>query len=239
MTDYSKSCIYKIACKDANIEDIYIGSTCNFIKRRYQHKTGCNNPNDKKHNLYVYRFIREKGGWDNWDIYMIEQFNCSTKIQKEQVERGWIESMKPTLNKRVPAIYQTGDMYSESEYNKGYYEQNRDRIIENNKAYQKQNRDKIVEYHKGYYEQHKEESKVYRQKTIHCPQCDHMINLHNRAHHNKTKRHIKNSETSSSEPDTVMDEMNKLHDDNILKLQQIHNTFDKIDKIIQQYNILF
>ena len=59
-----------------------------------------------------------------------------------------------------------------------------------------------------------------------------MINLVNRSRHNKTQKHIANSESSSSEPDTVMDEMNKLHDDNVLKLQEIQNTFDKIDKLI-------
>jgi hypothetical protein len=117
-------------------------------------------------------------------------------MQKDQVERGWIEQLKPNLNKRVPANYHTGDVWDVKEYRK--------------------------EYQRGY-----------DQKTIHCQYCDREINLHHRARHNKTKKHIANSETSSSEPDTVMDEMNKLHDDNILKLQQIHNTFDKIDKIIQ------
>ena len=209
MTDYSKSCIYKIACKDASIEDIYIGSTCNFIKRRCQHKTVCNNPNDKNHNYYVYRFIREHGGWDNFDLYLIEQFSCTTKMQKTQVERGWIEQLKPTLNKRVPANFQTGDVYDKKEYDLMYEQQNKEAI--------------------------RERKRVYRQKTIHCHYCDHEINLACRARHNRTARHIANSEasSSSSEPDTVMDEMNKMHDDYVLKLQQIHNTFDKIDKIIQ------
>ena len=120
MTDYSKSCIYKIACKDANIEDIYVGSTCNFIKRRCQHKCVCNNPNVKEYNYYVYRFIRSHGGWQNWDIYIIEQFSCNTKMQKEQVERGWVEQLKPTLNTNVPANYQTGDVWDNKEYEKQY-----------------------------------------------------------------------------------------------------------------------
>ena len=241
MTDYSKSSIYKIACKDPNIEEIYIGSTCNLVKRRYHHKYRCNNINGKSYNLYVYRFIRSNGGWSNFDLYVIEEFSCNTKIQKDQVERGYIESLKPTLNKNVPANYQTGDVYSESEYKKQYYEHNRDHITKYQKAYQKHNKDAIVENKKRYYDQNKETigkqqrvyKKLYQQKTIHCPQCAHMINLVNRSRHNKTQKHIANSESSSSEPDTVMDEMNKLHDDNVLKLQEIQNTFDKIDKIIR------
>ena len=128
MTDYSKSTIYKIACKDPNIEEIYIGSTCNYVKRRWQHKSVCNNPNDKHYNQYVYQFIREHGGWENWDVYIIEQFSCNTKMQKEQVERGWIEELKPTLNKNVPENHQNGDESDISEYTKGYREDNKETI---------------------------------------------------------------------------------------------------------------
>ena len=208
MTNYNQSCIYKIASKDAAINNIYIGSTCNFIKRRNQHKTVCNNPNSKDHNMYVYRFIRNNGGWGNWNLYIIEQFNCTSKIQKEQVERAYIEELKPSLNKRVPANYQTNEVYN------------------------------TVEYSKGYYESHKAERKEYQQKTIHCTHCNHMINLSHKARHNKTKKHISNSSTSSSETsseedqDTMMTEMNKLHDDNELKLQEIQNTCYEIDKLI-------
>ena len=168
-------------------------------------------------------------------------------MQKEQVERGWIEQLKPTLNKCIPANYQNGDVYSRPEYRKQYYEHNRDHITEYKRQYQIHNtdkikqakrkqyerdKDKILERNKAYSESHKAERKEYLQRTVHCPCCNHEINLANRARHNRTARHISNSE-SSSEPDTVMDEMNKLHDDNVLKLQEIQNTFDKIDKIIQ------
>ena len=248
MTDYSKSSIYKIACKDPAIEDTYIGSTCNLIKRRNQHKTVCNNPKAGGYNQYVYRFIRDNGGWNNWDIYMIEQFSCTTKIAKEQVERGYIEELKPTLNKCIPANYQTGDVYSKSEYKKQYYEHNRDHITEYKRQYQIHNtdkikqsnrkqyerdKDKIMERVREYNESHKVERQEYLQRTIHCPQCDHMINLANRARHNRSNRHITNSsESSEEEQDTIMDEMNKLRDGNELKLQEIQNTFDNINKRI-------
>ena len=142
-------------------------------------------------------------------------------MQKDQVERGWIEELKPTLNKCIPANFQTGDVYDQKEYTKGYLEQNKEMVAERRRIYN--------DNHK---EQQREYQKIREQKTVHCPHCDHMINLANRSKHNKTKKHITNSEESSSEPDTIMNEMNKLHDDNVLKLQEIHNTFDKIDKII-------
>jgi hypothetical protein len=37
--DYSKACIYKISCLDAEIEDIYVGSTTNLVKRRNDTRT--------------------------------------------------------------------------------------------------------------------------------------------------------------------------------------------------------
>ena len=45
--DYSKSMIYKLCCKDVNIKEIYVGSTTNLIKRKYQHKADCYNKNRK------------------------------------------------------------------------------------------------------------------------------------------------------------------------------------------------
>ena len=248
MTDYSKSTIYKIACKDASIDDIYIGSTCNIVRRRCGHKTVCNNPNASGYNQYVYRFIRSHGGWQNWDIYIIEQFSCTTKIAKEQVERGYIEELKPTLNKNVPANYQNGDVWDKSEYKKQYYEHNRDHITEYKRQYQIHNTDKIkqanrklyerdkykiLERSKTYSESHKVERQEYLQRTIHCPCCNHQINLANRARHNRTTIYITNSsESSEEEPDTIIVEMSKLRDDNEFKLQEIQNTLDEIDKLI-------
>jgi predicted GIY-YIG superfamily endonuclease len=40
--DYSKTVIYKIICKNLNINTIYVGSTSNFIQRKAKHKYSCN-----------------------------------------------------------------------------------------------------------------------------------------------------------------------------------------------------
>ena len=55
--DYSKAFIYKICCKDKNIEECYIGSSTNFVKRKNSHKTICNNINSKEYNQKKYIFI--------------------------------------------------------------------------------------------------------------------------------------------------------------------------------------
>ena len=63
MVNYSKGIVYKLCCKDVNITDIYIGSTTNFTRRKWGHKTACNNEKDKSYNFKVYQFIRNHGGF--------------------------------------------------------------------------------------------------------------------------------------------------------------------------------
>ena len=76
MVNYNNSCIYKIQCNDKLIKEIYIGSTINFINRRYYHKN-----NYEKKDTKVYKFIRENGGWNNWTMTKIKECNFETKKQ--------------------------------------------------------------------------------------------------------------------------------------------------------------
>ena len=69
MTNYQNAVIYKLCCKDINISEIYIGSTSNMRIRKSVHKNICNNTSSRNYNSYVYKFIRENGGFINW--YMI------------------------------------------------------------------------------------------------------------------------------------------------------------------------
>ena len=100
-TDYSKTIIYKIVCKDINIKDFYVAQTTDFIRRQYKHKYDCNNPNSKKYNKYVYKFIRNNGGWQNWDMIEIEKYNCNGIAGAWERETYWLEELKPTLNKQT------------------------------------------------------------------------------------------------------------------------------------------
>ena len=67
--NYDNAFIYEIVYKDVNITERYVGSTTNLIQRRKQHKTACNNEKDKAHNVNVYQFIIENGGFENWMLY--------------------------------------------------------------------------------------------------------------------------------------------------------------------------
>ena len=150
MTKYDKSIIYKLCCKDPSITDIYIGSTTNFKSRKYQHKIVCNNQNGENYLCYKYVFIRDNGGWENWDMVQIKEFKCENKRELEAEERKIIEQTGATLNKIMPT--RTDKEWREKnkdtikEYRKQYYEKNKDEINKNQKEYRKQ-----------YYEKNKDE----------------------------------------------------------------------------------
>ena len=172
--DYSNTIIYKLCCKDPGITEVYVGHTTNFTKRKQQHKTSCNNENIKGYNYYVYQFIRDHGGWDNWGMVEIEKISCTDSTDACKNERRHIEVLGATLNKRVPYITQIEhieyhkdymkehyECYKDKrkeynkEYHKEYYECNKDQRTEYNKEYYKRNNDRLKERRKEYYEQHK------------------------------------------------------------------------------------
>ena len=97
--------IYKLFCIDSNIEDVYIGSTCNVRQRMIGHKIDCNNPNGKKYNCKVYKFIRANKGWNNWKMEILEEFGCKSKFEKLQKERGWKQYIQPSLNSCIPSNF--------------------------------------------------------------------------------------------------------------------------------------
>ena len=76
--DYSNTIIYKIICNDETINDVYVGHTTNFTKRKYFHKSACANLDNK---LKIYNIIRQNGDWDNWDMVEIAIYNCKDKTE--------------------------------------------------------------------------------------------------------------------------------------------------------------
>ena len=131
--DWSKMVIYKICCNDLNITDIYIGHTCNLVKRRYSHKADCNKENRKNYNYKVYQFIRENGGWDNWSIIEVDKCPCLDFEEAAKIERYYIETLNATLNKVIPS--RTKKEYSDTEKSKQlrkeYRENNRELLYKN------------------------------------------------------------------------------------------------------------
>ena len=152
-TDYSKALIYKIVCNDIKIKECYYGSTTSFVKRKSQHKRSCNNINTKQYNFPVYQFIRCNGGWDNWNMVLVKEFACNTKLELEREERMCMEQDETRLNAHLPA--RTDD--EKKEYYKQHYIDNADK----KKQHYIDNADKIKEKRKQHYIENTEQHKQY------------------------------------------------------------------------------
>jgi hypothetical protein len=172
--NYDNTVIYKIACNDLNIKDCYVGSTTDFTKRKYSHKSACNNENIKNYNLKVYKMIRNNGGWDNWTMLVIEKFPCDDIHEATLRERYWYELLNANMNTQVPSQsieeykkeYYIANKDAHREYKKEYYIANKDerREVTNEKArdYYNENKERInaseakKEYKRQYYIANKE-----------------------------------------------------------------------------------
>ena len=181
---YEKGKIYKLCCKDPTITEFYVGSTLNQYKRKNAHKSVCNNPNRSGYNIRLYQFIRDNGGFDNWDLVVLEEYPAENKNELTWKEREWIELLKPVLNSIRPIatteenrekrreskkIYCENNREQISEINKIYHENNREQISERKKIYHENNREKIIEYQKIYRENNKEKlseiNKIYHENN--------------------------------------------------------------------------
>ena len=171
MPIYENSIIYKLChCNDLENENIYIGSTTNFRTRKNQHKNRCNNIKDGYYNLTVYQFIRDNGGWDEWQMIPIEVFPCNYKKELEAKERYHIELLKSKLNKKIPGRTK-----------KEYYEDNKEHLNNIKKKYQK-------EYNKDYYEVNKEILNEKAKEKVICEHCGFKSRKNHLTRHQKSKK---------------------------------------------------
>ena len=126
MPDFSNSVIYKIVCKDSSIREKYIGHTTNFNNRMGKHKSNCNCVTRPEYNFPVYKFIRDHGGWDNWEMVELYKYPC-VNIQEIKDEEGRAYNRFvcyfDMLNDKDPSR-------NKAEYNKQFREENREEINE-------------------------------------------------------------------------------------------------------------
>ena len=165
MPDYSKCVIYKLCCKNLDVKEIYVGSTCNFTKRKNKHKTDSSNLNSKSHNSKVYKFIRDNGGFENWDMVMVEEYPCENIMQKVKRERYWCEELKSELNSISPCRDKKEYRQYKKEKLKEYYQDNKEKLIEYQKEYRQDNKEKIKEYRQDNKEKIKEQKKEWYEKN--------------------------------------------------------------------------
>ena len=96
--NYNKSKIYIIYCEDEGVDEFYVGSSIDLKGRVSDHKSCCNNINDKHYNLKIYSYIRDNFGWNNFTVKTLERYSCKNKTELRMKEQEWIDKLKPTLN---------------------------------------------------------------------------------------------------------------------------------------------
>ena len=162
--DYAKGFIYKWVCDDLNVEDSYVGSSTNFNERKRLHKYRCTKVDNPKYEYPLYKTMREKGGFENWTMVLIEKFKCEDKHSLEARERFFIEQLKPTLNQRIP-----------TRTDKEYRDDNKETLSEKSKIYRTQNKEKIQQI---------------RSEIMKC-ECGSEFRKSDRARHDKSAKHKK------------------------------------------------
>ncbi len=195
MPKYENAIVYKLCCDDPEITDIYVGSTCNFKVRKNQHKSHCNNENGEKYDRYVYRFIREHGGWGAWSMILVKKYpHVVDNYELKQKECKWIKKLKATLNKSMPLRTKQEWTNDNKEkliaQKKLFYINNKEKITDMKKTYYDNNKYQIKEQSKAYYHNNKEIISEKNKLTIEC-ECGCIVTRCNIAHHRKSKKHLK------------------------------------------------
>ena len=155
--DFSKAKIYKIT-NDFN-DEIYIGSTCDTLGRRFSmHKMDARREKNKGRPFYA---LLNEIGSERFRIELICNFPCEDKYQLRQKEGEYIRNLG-TLNVRIAGRtdqeYTNETKEKRREYKIKYMKENSEKI----KEYIETNKEHIKEYHKKYREDHKEELKEMR-----------------------------------------------------------------------------
>ena len=188
--------IYKITCKDDSITEYYVGSTNDINNRRYDHKSCCNNPNNRKHNQYKYQFIRENGGWDNFTLKKIKTVHYDDKTELLNKERQWVERLGATLNKEIP-----------SRTYKEWYNANKDTVLEQQKQYRETHKEAIRARDKQYYADNKVAILAKKSEKHDCP-CGGRYTHCQKARHLKTEKHqtyLSSQSTTANNSDSDSD----------------------------------
>ena len=164
--------IYKLVCL-SNPDLVYVGSTANFYARRICHKCRANTPNNKEYNNKKYVAIRENGGWDNWNMVIVDELKQITLIKSTQVEEEWRVKLNANLNSLKCFVTETKE----------------DRI-EYIAQYRVKNKDIRLEWQKEYYEKNKELVLEKAKEKVTCV-CGCVTRKHDLLKHMRTQKHLK------------------------------------------------
>ena len=197
MNTTKKGIIYKLFHKTREDTPIYIGMTTKGLEKRFRdHRYSCLNSKQKKYNFYVYQFIREFGGIENWDAIKLKDFEYETHADKKKIEREYIDNAKQlgikVLNKNIPN--RSVKEWIKDNPQKWYNAQVRSRLKHREKHntwrkdYYLKHKEQMSKHSRQYYLDNKERIDKERNMKIGCP-CGAIVAKRNFKHHKSTPKH--------------------------------------------------
>ena len=178
MNKYENAKIYKLV---NSVEDaIYIGSTCNMLSKRLSaHKS-----NAKKHPFQLVYNHLNNIGWDNVQIILIDYAKCNNREELLKIEREYIDRLKPQLNYSRPCITD---------------EERKELFTRSSRQWRSNNTEKVREYQRNYFEKNKEklmardkqyDKKFKDERRYYCCDCDHAFSSQqDLERHTKSNKH--------------------------------------------------
>ena len=154
---------YLIKCNDLNITDLYVGSTFNFNERKASHKKSC----CCNFSIKLYKIIRENGGWENWNMTVIDKKLVKDKFEATKIEQELMDTYNCKLNSiraNSGVVFTTqqeytlkyNEIHKQERKEKGmvYMENNKEQLRERKRLYRENNKDKIaLKKHNDYLKQ--------------------------------------------------------------------------------------
>ena len=183
---YSNGKIYIIRNYVDN--DTYIGSSCQALCKRMENHRSDKNRKNKKH-FKIYEKMNELG-FDNFYIELVEEYPCENVEQLRRREGELIRQFKPTLNKEIAGRTINEWREDNKGYTKNYYQNNKQKLLEQVKQYNEKNKDIISERKKKHYQANKERFAEERKETMTC-ECGMSFTKQHRARHIKSQHHQK------------------------------------------------
>lgn len=93
--DYSKTLIIKIVSKDLKNKQFFLDYCQGLQNKLVSLKKQCNDEKHKKYNSDMNKFIRENGGFSNFDVIVIEEYKeCENKSQALLRLRYWYDKIE-------------------------------------------------------------------------------------------------------------------------------------------------
>jgi len=176
--------LYEIRPLDKSLKMIYRGSTEDFERRKRQHISACYSEGEK-YNYRVYKYIREHGGWDKFEMVKFATVGCKDKRELEtEYERAIIEA--------IPKEFRLNDIIP-GRTRKEYYEERRKDPVYREKE-KKRNRERKREKRKDpkYREKEKKRMREWKKQKYTCG-CspDKELTIGHKAKHERTSKHQK------------------------------------------------